>query len=254
MATFSQSLDAAKAAVIGKWGSRSVPGVSSGAMPAPEPKPEINFTNINGKKMGKDLRVRIKVPSDYLTDKTSGLNNELADLGGIIFPYMPTVSVEYSASYSTQQPTHSNFPINFYQKSGIGAINITGKFTVQNETDAAVFIATHHLLKTLTKMRSGGSITGDPDSGSPPPVCRLFAHGEWMLNNVPVVIQNYRLDLTDGVDYFTMPDNSIYEMTALPTVSTLSVTCLPMYSRNEMLNYNVTSALNNSTWYNQQGF
>lgn len=255
MATdFTQQLEAQKLAVIGRFGKRDVPGVEPGAMPSQNPTPEINFTDIQGNKMGKDMRVRIKVPQDYLTDKTSGLNKELANLGGVIFPYTPAISLEYKSDYSTQQPTHSNFQINFYQKSSVGSISITGKFSVENEKDAAIYISTIQLLKALTKMRSGGIKTGDPDSGSPPPVCRLFAHGEWMLNNVPVAIREFRVELPDGVDYFTMPDNQYYEMTSVPTLSTIAVTCLPMYSRNEMLGYNVTDMLSNKTWYNQKGY
>jgi hypothetical protein len=229
------------------FGKRVVPGVSFGAKPPAQPKVQINMIDINGNKLGKDLRVRIMVPSNYLTQYTSGPANELgvSNLHGIVFPYTPTISVEYKADYTSQQPLHSNFPINFYQKSSVGSISISGKFSVENAKDAAVYIATTHLLKALTRMKSGGT-TGDHDSGSPPPVCRLFAHGTWMFNNVPVAITNFRVELPDNVDYFTMKDTNQYEMTSVPTMSTISLTLLPMYSRNEMLNFNVTDYINGS--------
>jgi hypothetical protein len=230
---------------VADFGKRIVPNVSFGAMPV-EPAPVVvNITDISGKKLGKDLRVRIMVPSNYLTRSTSGPNNELGveNLHGIIFPYTPTISVDHKADYASQTPLHSNFPINFYQKSSVGAISISGKFSVENVNDAEVYIATVHLLKALTKMRSGGR-TGDHDSGSPPPVCRLFAHGEWMFDNVPVAITSFRIELPDSVDYFTMPDTDRYGMTSVPTVSTIAISCLPMYSRNEMLKFSVTNYLN----------
>ena len=229
------------------FGKRIVPGVSFGAKPPAQPKVQINMIDINGNKLGKDLRVRIMVPSNYLTEYTTGSADELGvrNLHGIVFPYTPTISVEYKADYTSQQPLHSNFPTNFYQKSTIGSISISGKFSVENAKDAAVYIATTHLLKALTRMRSGGK-TGDHDSGSPPPVCRLFAHGTWMFNNVPVAITSFRVELPDNVDYFTMKDTDQYEMTSVPTMSTIALTLLPMYSRNEMLNFNVTDYINGS--------
>jgi hypothetical protein len=229
------------------FGRRIVPGVSAGAMPAKKSKVQITMNDINGNKMGKDLRVKIMVPSNYLTEYTTGLGDELgvSNLHGIVFPYTPSISVEYKADYTSQQPLHSNFPINFYQKSSVGSISINGKFSVENAKDAAVYIATTHLLKALTRMKSGGT-TGDHDSGSPPPVCRLFAHGTWMFNNVPVAITSFRVELPDNVDYFTMKDTDQYEMTSVPTMSTIALTLLPMYSRNEMLDFNVTDYIGSS--------
>lgn len=235
------------------WGKRLVPGVNPGAMPDTPPAPTINVVDVSGKKMGKDLRVKIRVPSNYFSPITSGPNDEMVTLKGIIFPYTPTISVEYKADYTTQSPLHSNFPINFYQRSSISSISISGKFTVENSNDAAMYIATVHLLKALTKMRSGGS-TGDYDSGSPPPVCRLDAHGAWMFNNVPVAVSSFKVDLPDGVDYYTMPTKGNYEITSVPTVSTLGVTLLTMYSRAEMQKFNVTDYLSNNTKFNNQGY
>jgi hypothetical protein len=233
-------------------GTRIVPGVPAGAELASRPRPNIVFNDVTGNKIGQDLRVRIRVPQKYLTASTAGMYGELEQLGGIIFPYTPSISFESKADYASQQPLHSNFAINFYQKSSIGSISISGKFSVQNEKDAGVYIATIHLLKALTKMRSGGA-TGDPDSGAPPPVCRLDGHGEMMLNNVPVAITNFKIELPDSVDYFTLPSNITYSATSVPTISTISVTCLPMYSRNEMQNFSVTGYLNDYS-YRRQGY
>ena len=233
-------------------GTRVVPGVPAGAELASKPRPNIVFNDVTGNKIGEDLRVKIRVPSKYLTAATVGMNGELEQLGGIIFPYTPSISFESKADYSPQQPLHSNFAINFYQKSSIGSISISGKFSVQNEKDAGVYIATMHLLKALTKMRSGGTL-GDPDSGAPPPVCRLDGHGAMILNNVPVVITSYKIDLPDSVDYFTLPSNQTYSATSVPTISTISITCLPMYSRNEMQNFSVTGYLNDYS-YRRQGY
>lgn len=222
--------------------------VPSGAIP-PRPKPaSVNFRSMAGEDINQDMRVKIRVPDNYLTELTQGPSNELRNLKGIIFPYTPSLSIEHKADYASQAPMHSNYAIYFYQRSSVSPINISGKFTVANEAEAAVYIATVHLLRALTKMRSGGA-TGDADSGSPPPVCRLDAYGAFMLQNVPVAISNFKIDLPDNVDYYTLGKrpgsltNSMYEMTSVPVVSTISVTCIPMYSRDEMQKFNVTQWL-----------
>lgn len=198
-----------------------------------------------GNLYGKDLRTKIRVPNKYLQQHTvGGDNEELRSHGGIIFPYTPQIQFELKAEYSSTTPLHSNFQINFYKNSTIGTISVSGKFTVQNKEDAKIYISTVHLLKALTRMRAGGK-TGDADSGAPPPVCRLDAHGEMILNNVPVAIQTFRIELPDSVDYFTIPGHHQYGPTSVPTVSTIAVTCLPMYSRSEMQKFNVTGYVAN---------
>lgn len=235
------------------YGSREVPGVAKGARP-PERQPTVvNVFDVTGKQIGKDYRVKIMIPDNYWTNYTVGPFDELYNLGGIVFPYTPSINVEFKAEYASQTPLHSNFAINFYQRSSVGAISISGKFTVSNDRDAAIYLSTVHLLKALTRMRSGGK-TGDPDSGSPPPVCRLFGHGEWMFENVPVAITSFRLDLPDSVDYYTMPAGDKFTETSVPIISTIQINCLPMYSRNEMLKFNVTEYLDNSSNFKKQGF
>lgn len=233
------------------YGFRSVPGIPEGAMPRPQAPTEVRIQDSKGNLIPDDLRVKIRVPSKYLQAATRGLSNELGELGGIIFPYTPSINFELKADYSSQSPLHSNFAINFYQKSSIGAISISGKFTVQNEKDAGVYLATIHLLSSLTRMRSGG-LEGDPDSGAPPPVCRLDAHG--MLTNVPVSINSFRVELPDGVDYFAVPENAYYNASAIPVVSNISIGCLTMYSRNEMQSFSVSGFVNNAKNYKSRGF
>lgn len=217
-----------------------------GAMPTKAEIANLTSKDMNGNVKKPDLRVKIRVPDDYLTVRTSGINNELKNNGGIIFPYTPSISYEHKADYSSTSPTHSNFAINFYQHSAISNITINGKFTVQNERDAIVYLATLHLLRALTKMRSGGTNIGDPDSGAPPPVCRLDAYGQSMLDNTPVAIAGVRVELPDNIDYFTLGKNTphpIFGTAMVPVVSTISITCIPMFSRAEMQQFSVTSWL-----------
>lgn len=186
----------------------------------------------------KDLRVKLRVPPDYLVGPSAGPANIIQKNGGILFPYTPTISLDNQASYATQNPLHSNFPLYFYKNSSVGPIQVTGKFTVQNEFEGAVLLGTIHLLRSLIKMKFGD----DPDAGSPPPVCRFDAYGDYMLNNVPVSIASWRHELPDGVDYIAVgrPGSPmIYGHSMVPVLSTISLTLNVMYSRREMLAHNV---------------
>ena len=229
-------------------GARVVAGVPAGAMPKAAQPVQATIKNNKGEDVSKDHRVKIRVPPGYFSEYTSGLNSELKKLGAIIFPYTPTISYETKADYTNQNPTHSNFAIYFYKNSSISSISISGKFTVQNEAEAGIYLATVHLLRSLTKMKSGGQ-SGDIDSGAPPPICRLVAYGDFMLNNVPIVINSVKLDLPDNVDYFRLGKvsgslaNKIYGSASVPVVSSISLTCLPVYSRNEMQKFSVGNSL-----------
>jgi len=203
----------------------------------------VNFYNVNGDLIQKDTRVKIQVPDQYWSDITAGPFDELVLNKGIIFPYTPAISYENKAEYTPVNPVHSNFTQYFYKNSSVSPIRISGKFTVQNDRDAAVYLSTVHLLKALTKMRSGG-LKVDALSGSPPPVCRLFAYGLLMIENVPIVINSFQLELPDNVDYYTLGKSSgsaysIYETNAVPIISTITLNCYPIYSRNEMQKFNV---------------
>ena len=199
-----------------------------------------------------DTRVRIEVPPSYLEDNKyteGGTNKILKEIGGIIFPYTPQISYDYKAEYRDQPVTHSNFRMNFYQRSYVSDIIIQGKFSVQNDTDAQLYLATHHLLRALTKMQTAL----DEHPGSPPPVCRLMAYGTFILRNTPIVITDFKVDLPADVDYYRVTedqlDNKIYaeyNAQAIPTLSTISVTCTPMYSRAEMLTFSVKEFLQDS--------
>lgn len=218
---------------------RSPTPAPAGALQPAVQAPVINITSIKGVDSRTDLRVRIKVPSTYLTSTTS----ELKDMGGIIFPYTPTISYEHTATYTPMNPTHSNFSMYFYKNSSVTPLQISGKFTVQNDSDAKKYLSTMHLLRALTKMRFGT----DADAGAPPPVCRLFAYGDFILDNVPVAISSFKNELSSDVEYYYLKNDNTYKSAMVPTVSTISITCMPMYSRSEMQKFTVTGWLSNST-------
>ena len=202
-----------------------------------------------------DMRVKLRVPSAYLVGPAAGpgggLNitkgsagagsGALAQLGGIVWPYTPTVSVTNQATYQQNKVMHSNYAFYNYQNSSVGPINVSGKFTAQNEYEAAIILSIQHLLRSLTKMKFGD----DPDAGAPPPVCRLDAYGDFQMKNVPVAVSNFKVEMPDSVDYIQVGKGITgYGNTLVPTVCTISVELNVMYSRQEMLQFNVDGWLN----------
>lgn len=180
-----------------------------------------------------DHRVKLAVPPSYLIGLAAGPGNIITKLGGIVFPYTPSIQQETSANYTAVNTVHSNFTQYFYKNSAAGSISLSAKFTVQNEQDAGIYLSTVHLLRALTKMRTGN----DSNSGSPPPVCRLMAYGEFGLENTPVVINTFKLDYPDNVDYFDFSKSQV------PVLTTITMTLFPIYSRNEQLKFSVTQWL-----------
>lgn len=197
-----------------------------------------------------DYRAKLLVPPEYTFGEFTqgGDNYILYNNDGIVFPYTPTIAYENSASYSTTNPLHTNYTIYSYKHSAISPIKVTAKFTVQSDDDAAAYLAISHLLKSLTKMQYGT----DFKAGSPPPVCRFSAYGDFMMKNIPVVVSNFSQEMSPDVDYYAVSPNvnkayAIYGVNFVPTMSTFNITLLPVYSRNEMSQFNVTEFRDSKT-------
>ena len=220
---------------------------SAGAVPPGPIKPIVTFGGATGAAEPVDLRVKLRIPDSYLaglpgTDIFSLPGYVIKKHNGIIFPYTPQITYDTFANYSNMNLMHSNQPMYSYKGSGISAINLSAKFTNQNDDDGGAYLIILHTLRALTKMKFGS----DPDAGAPPPVCRLDAYGDYMLKNVPVVVSNFRIELPDNVDYYRVGNLNFggsavtFHENLVPTVSTIALTLIPMYSRAEQLAFNVT--------------
>jgi hypothetical protein len=156
-----------------------------------------------------DWRVKLTIPQDsnLRTEFFSDSNSLLAPLraeGGVVFPLSPSVIVQHQASYNPLAVTHNNYPFYAYQNSESSALTIVGEFPVQNYEDAQAWVATLHFFRSVTKMFFGG---GDASRGNPPPVLKLNGYGEHVFKNVPVVVTNFTVELTNGVDYISTSQN-----------------------------------------------
>jgi hypothetical protein len=175
-----------------------------------------------------DWRVRLSLPPlSYFND--SSLLKPLTETGhSMVFPYTPNVFITHSARYNPLQPTHSNYPFYIYEGSSVDQFTITGEFTVENSREAEYFLAAVHYLKSVTKMAYGDSA----NRGAPPPVVKLNGYGDYVFNNVPVIIQSFNVTMPPDVDYIKAEIG--FNGSYAPAKADISVALVPQYSRDKV--------------------
>jgi hypothetical protein len=179
---------------------------------------------------GNDWRVRINCQWNNFNSPLFAL---LQNTGGVVWPYLPNITVSTKAEYDSKSMIHSNYPTQAYKNSVVDDITISGEFTCETETDAAYWIAVTTFFKTATKMFFG---QGDL-AGNPPIVCNLTGYGASIFDNVPIIIKSFSVDLKDDVNYVNC--NKFGTNTWVPIVSTISVTVSPIYNRQRLRQFSL---------------
>jgi hypothetical protein len=156
-----------------------------------------------------DWRVRVSLADGakiLYKDPTinQGLMRPLVDTNGVIWPYIPSISVSHQASYTTAPLTHSNYPAHFYNSSEVADIQISGEFTVQSVDEGQYLMAAVYFFRSATKMFFG---TGE-NVGQPPPIVFLDGYGSHYFPHVPCVVTNFTHTLPNEVDYIQVPITS----------------------------------------------
>jgi len=206
--------------------------------------------NFSPQTTSEDWRVRIMLP-DIPSFKNSSLLTPLIESDeSLVFPTLPQILITHTADYDSIAPTHSNYAYPVYSNSTVEDINIACEWPVENEADGKYWIAAVHFFRSVTKMFYGDS----PNRGAPPPVCYLKGYGDYVFNNIPVVVKMFSMDLNDGVDYIKVPlirsldigqgsqffnDTTSSSYTYVPTLSRLSIVVTPAFSRNETRQFNL---------------
>jgi hypothetical protein len=191
-----------------------------------------------------DTRVIITDPTRKFVG--GSINSPLQTIGGVLFPYTPSISFNHKANYDTTALTHSNYEQPFYVNSAVDSIQIQGTFTANNTEEAKYVLAVIHFFRSVTKMFYGQ----DSLAGTPPPVLFLDGYGKIILNHIPVVITDFNMQLPDNVDYISTAagpatssgsrdsNNAVSKGSEnlVPTELRISVNCKPTYSRNRISN------------------
>jgi hypothetical protein len=197
-----------------------------------------------------DWRVRLSLSDSNPVMYNSDNNAILAPLRrtrGVVWPYVPSITVSHNAEYSSAGLTHSNYNQQFYNRSEVGQIVINGDFTVQNIREGHYVLAVIMFLRSATKMFYGS----EANAGSPPAILFLNGFGQHYFPNVPVVVQSFQHVLPDDVDFLeiplyagvnstspgikqSLPGQELLGTNRVPVRSTVSVTLAPVYSRSKI--------------------
>jgi hypothetical protein len=159
--------------------------------------------------------------------------DRLKDTGGVVWPYLPNITVSTKADYSSVNPIHSNYTQYNYKNSIVEDIQISGEFSCETETDAAYWIAATTFFKTATKMFFGQGYK----AGNPPIICNLTGYGASVFDRVPIIIKSFSVDLKDDVNYILC--DTFETRTWVPVLSTISVTVAPVYSRESLRKFDI---------------
>jgi hypothetical protein len=171
-----------------------------------------------------DWRVRINCQWDTFNSPLFGV---LKQTGGVVWPYMPNITVSTKAEYNTIPITHANYSQYSYKNSVVDDISISGEFSCETATDGAYWIAATTFFKTATKMFFG---QGDL-AGNPPIICNLTGYGSHVFDKVPVIIKSFSVDFKDDVNYIKCDPFNNGKYTWVPVLSTITVSVAPVYSR-----------------------
>ncbi len=147
--------------------------------------------------------------------------NPVADLKKLEFPYTPQIEYSTDVKYDTYNTTHTNYQLYGYTRTENPTISLNCKFSAHTTEHFKMSAYAIRFLRTYTKMNYGRL---DKDRGQPPRILRLFAHGDQMFNNVPVVITKFAMTLPEDVDYV---EGNINDDGSLARTSTVRSTQVP---------------------------
>lgn len=177
-----------------------------------------------------DWRVRLTCQWNIFNSPMFSL---LESTGGVVWPYMPNITMSTKANYTALDPVHGNYSFQAYKNSVVDDITITGDFSCETETDAAYWIAATTFFRTATKMFFGQG----EYAGNPPLVCNLTGYGSSVFDKVPVIIKSFSVDFKDDVNYVRC--NTFGTNTWVPVMSTITVVVSPVYNRQRLRKFSL---------------
>jgi hypothetical protein len=208
-----------------------------------------NSNQASSSAVDSDWRVRLSLSDANKTLYNSG-SEILAPLKrtrGVIWPYVPSITMSHTAEYTLAGLTHSNYNQVFYNRSEVAQFIISGDFTVQNIREGQYVLAVIMFLRAATKMFYGK----ENNAGNPPVILFLDGFGQHYFPHVPVVVQGFQHTVGDDVDYLEiplltgansknpsvsklLPGQDLVGTNRVPIRSTVAVTLMPVYSRSNI--------------------
>lgn len=171
---------------------------------------------------------------------------------GLMFPYTPSIQVSQDTTWQAADLEHSNFDILSWKNSASATISLTAKFTVQNQREGEYLLAAIHFLRTVSKSFFGEAdaekfsafkaktpgITSEKTpqqnadnqitqsasagrAGLPPPVLLFSGYGDYMFNDLRVVVKSHSWSYDEAADLIEikLPRGKVW----LPPLMSLSI-------------------------------
>jgi len=171
----------------------------------------------------KDTRVRLRAMrgdaqmlSVYGEQVDTNLLSILYETDGMMFPYTPTISVSQTVNYNSTELVHTNGDIATYARTPSVGLSVTADFTVQNQREGRYTLACLHFLRTVSKMYFGEIDKAAGKAGLPPPVLIFEGYGDYMFNNLPVIVKSHSYTLDKTMNMVTV--NTPNGMAKLPSL------------------------------------
>jgi hypothetical protein len=136
----------------------------------------------------------------YPGDVYGGLTSILNMTNGVIFPYTPTIAFSQAVSYTDLQLVHSDADFPAYTRTPTCTLTVTGKFTVQNQTEGQYALAVIHFLRAVSKSYFGEIDASNGKAGLPPPVLLFSAYGAYVFNKLRVVLKSHSWTFDETMD------------------------------------------------------
>jgi hypothetical protein len=236
---------------IGRLIGAKLPGGATPAAAGNLPKPNNNNVIFAGQ--ADDRRVRLSLASGssvFYHSPDPGILKPLAETGGVVFPYTPDISISYTNQYTQHPLVHTNYAQFSYEHSLVNNITVNADFSAQTQAEATYVLAVYHFFRSASKMFFGV----DELAGNPPPLLFLSGYGDYALPNVPCVMQQFTHTLPRDVDYIEVgsrgqvdtrfdladplpEDFQVDGYQKVPTLSSVQLVLLPMYSRKKMAEF-----------------
>jgi hypothetical protein len=212
--------------VLGLFRSKNIPAFGESVFNNEKPGAYVEV------KQGFDEDWRVRIDCNF--SLFEGAFPRLLATSGIVWPYLPNITLVSKANYTQVDPVHNNQPFQAYKNSQIEDIQISGDFSVETEADAEYWIQATTFLRTATKMFFGQG----QNVGNPPVICNLTGYGSRVFNNVPVIIKSFSIDFKEDVNYMRYQGTDT-KPTWVPVLSTISVTVAPIYNRSRLRKFNL---------------
>ncbi len=167
----------------------------------------------------------------------------LSATDGMVFPYTPTVDYSQSIDYTSYDPTHSNQEFFSYVRSRAPVIGVSGKFSIQNLDEARYALAAIHFCRVVSKMAFGQS----ENAGTPPPVLLFSGYGDYVFNDLNVIMTNFSISYPEDIDYIQIPNTNSY----LPAMFNINLGLVVQNTPAKQRSFNLGSFRNGSLLKNK---